>query len=374
MFAPTPAQFYDGRTAARHAVTVTPGTDRQSLRIEGDSLPAPLHWTLMTLRALEDSSDSTRLTLTRHAPSDDETPHDVARLVIQDPDLIAWLHKTRPVLFKRERHPGLMRKLALYAGGAIAATAALIFVILPALANTLATYIPIDREVAFGKTVVNQMERQLNWLGGDGDLGCSNPEGRAALDKMLARLTDPQDMAYDIELQVFDHGMVNAFAAPGGQVVLLRGLIDKADTPEEVAGVLAHELGHVESRDATRLALRSAGSAGLLTMLLGDFTGGAAFAIIGETLISASYTRDAEADADQFALDMLADAQVDAEGFADFFDVLADMQGVEIPEYLSSHPVTATRAARAHSFAEGQEATDPILSDTEWLALKAICD
>ncbi|WP_349539677.1 M48 family metallopeptidase [Sagittula sp. NFXS13] len=370
----TEAQFYDGLTAARHRVTVALTPDKHALIITGDSLPEPLHWRLMDIRALSDTADDSRLTVTRHTASDDEAPRDVARLVILDTDLIRWLHGTRPDLFKVETHPGALRKLLIYAAGAIAATALVLLVILPAMADTLARLIPIEREVAFGKAVTRQMERQLRWMGADGDLGCASPKGSAALDKLLTRLTDPQDMAYQIELQVFDHPMVNAFAAPGGQVVILRGLLDKANSPEEVAGVLAHELGHVESRDATRLTLRAAGSAGILTMIIGDFTGGAAIALIGENLLSASYTREAEGAADVFALDMLADAQVDADGFADFFGTLAEMEPINLPEYLSSHPVTANRAAQAEAFAETQSDTTPILTDAEWRALQSICD
>lgn len=371
----TGATFFDGQTAAKHRVAVALSDDRQALTITGDTLPDPLRWPLMDLRALTDSADSDRLTVTRHAASDDESPRDVARLVIHDPDLIAWLHRTRPNLFRAEVHPGAVGKLLKYAAGAVAATLLLLFVILPALANVLAGLIPIEREMAFGKVVVRQMERQLNWFGDeDRALGCSSPAGDAALDKLLRRLTDAHDMHYAITLHVFDHPMLNAFAAPGGQVVILRGLLDKAQTPEEVAGVLAHELGHVESRDATRLTLRAAGSAGLLTMVIGDFTGGAAIAILGENLLSSSYTREAEAAADAFGLALLAEANVAAEGFADFFDTLEDMEPFGIPEYLSSHPVTAGRAAQAHAFADTQTGTEPILTEAEWTALKAICD
>ncbi len=371
----TPAQFFDGLTAGRHEVRVALSDDRQALQIAGDSLPEPLRWPLADLRALSDTSDASRLTLTRHMHTDDEAPRDPARLVIHDPELIAWLHRTRPGLFRRDLHKGTLPKLAKWAAGSVAAVLLMLFVILPAMADTLARIIPIEREVAFGQSVTRQMER---FLGGKrvGALVCDDPEGKAALDKMLTRLTDSREMNYEISLQVFDHRMVNAFAAPGGQVVILRGLLDKARSAEEVAGVLAHELAHVENRDATRNTLRAAGSAGLLTMVLGDFTGGAAVAIIGEQVLSASYTREAEATADEFALTMLENANVDANGFARFFEELEKMEGksAALPGYLSTHPVTRERAARAEAFAAGQSGTRPILTPEEWKALKAICD
>ncbi|WGW05182.1 M48 family metallopeptidase [Tropicibacter oceani] len=371
---PTGAEFFDGETAGRHSVFVALSKDRQALEITGQTLPGALQWKLPDLRALHDTADPSRLILTRLAETTDEAPRDPARLVIHDPDLIAWLHRTRPNLFKQDLHKGTGRKAVKYAAGAVVAALMMLFVILPAMANTLARILPIEREIAFGKTVTAQMERVL---GGTriGALHCDDPAGNAALQAMLRRLTAGQQMRYDIELQVLDHPMINAFAAPGGQVVILRGLLDKASGPDEVAGVLAHELGHVEARDATRNALRAAGSAGLLSMLIGDFTGGALFAILGEHMINASYTRDAEGQADAFALRMLDNSGVSATGFAAFFDVIdAELGGLELPGYLATHPVTAERAEQARSFAESQSDTNPILNRAEWQALQRICD
>ena len=371
----TAAQFFDGMTAGRHEVRVALSDDRHALMIWGDSLPEPLRWPLSDLRALSDTSDKTRLTVTRHLDTTDEAPRDPARLVIHDSALIDWLHRTRPGLFRRDLHKGTLGRLAKWAGGSVAAVVLMLFVILPAMANTLARIIPIEREVAFGQAVTRQMEQFLGGTG-VGELTCDSPAGSAALDKLLARLTDTRELNYDITLQVFDHGMINAFAAPGGQVVILRGLLDKAESAEEVAGVLAHELSHVENRDATRNTLRAAGSAGLLTMVLGDFTGGAAVAIIGEQVLSASYTREAEEIADAFALEMLSAAEVDATGFARFFTELEKMEdnAISLPAYLSTHPVTRERADQAEAFAAQQATTRPILTDAEWSALKSICD
>jgi len=369
----TEAHFFDGLTAGRHDVHVALSEDRLALIISGDALDEPLRWPLMDLRALADTADKTRLTLTRRADTDDEAPRDPARLIILDPQLIDWMRRTRLGLFKADLHPGIWKRILTYAGGAIAATALMLFVILPAMANTLAQLIPVEREVAFGKTVTAQMERLLGGSG-FGTLRCESPAGEAALEAMLSRLTDGRDMQYDIAVQVFDHEMVNAFAAPGGQVVMLRGLLDMADGPDEVAAVLAHEIGHVESRDATRNALRAAGSAGLLTMVLGDFTGGAAIALIGEHMISAGYTRAAEAEADIFALQLLNAADVSAKGFARFFNRLDEMDAMDLPAYLSTHPVTAERAAQARDFASVQVGTRPVLDPAEWKALRKICE
>ena len=107
-------------------------------------------------------------------------------------------------------------------------------------------------------------------------------------------------------------------------------------------------------------------------MILGDVSGGTAFAAAGEYLMRASYTRDAEAQADRYALGLLDGAGISAEGLAGFFDrISADTD--MLPEYTSSHPLSAGRAQRAHDQAGMQGDTRPSLDDADWVALKAIC-
>src|SRR5437899_1914268 len=80
-----------------------------------------------------------------------------------------------------------------------------------------------------------------------------------AIGAIVKRLMEPQPISpYTVRVTVVDDGTVNAFAVPGGQVVLLRGLVERTRTPEELAGVLAHELQHVLQRHTTRLLLQHA--------------------------------------------------------------------------------------------------------------------
>ena len=65
---------------------------------------------------------------------------------------------------------------------------------------------------------------------------------------MVARLDADARLPYPLRVSVLDHGMANALAVPGGRILIFRGLLEAADNPEEVAGVLAHEIGHVAAR------------------------------------------------------------------------------------------------------------------------------
>src|SRR5260370_1802231 len=92
----------------------------------------------------------------------------------------------------------------------------------------------------------------------------------------------------------------NDFALPGGHVYVFQGLIDKARSPDELAGVIAHEMGHVAHRDGMRTIMQAAGLSFVFGMLLGDFGGGGAAIIAVRTVLQSAYTRDVEVAADAY--------------------------------------------------------------------------
>ena len=98
-------------------------------------------------------------------------------------------------------------------------------------------------------------------------------------------------------------------ALPGGHIYVDDGLIAKAQTPDELAGVLAHEIGHVAHRDGTRTVLQTAGLSFLFGMMLGDFVGGGAVVIAARTVLKSSYSRRVEAAADAYSVDLMQKAR-----------------------------------------------------------------
>lgn len=354
---PEAAVWFDGISAARQAVTVEVAPEGNALRFGREV------WSLERLRQIEGEG----LVLALAVPEGDELPHDPARLVLAEGAMAAWVRAEAKGLARRDLRRGTWGKVVGRVALAVGALAAILFVFLPRISDLLADQLTLEQEMAFGEAVVRQVE---GWLGGEDSLACTAPAGQAALDKMERRLTEGQGLRYDIELTVFNHEMVNAFAAPGGRIVILRGLLDEAKTAEEVAGVLAHEIGHVEARDPVRLAFRSAGSAGILALVLGDVTGGTVVGLLGDHILSASYTREAEAAADGFAFALLGRTGIGTEGLAAFFERIG-AEAVEVPEFLSSHPASGDRAGAAR--AAGAGVVDPVLTDAEWQALRGIC-
>ena len=309
---PERAHYFDGDTPAPYGVDP---------RINGSALVMHLsdgrevRWPVTEVRRLPDSAAKTNAILRW-------TGDPVARLILKDPKLLRAL----PHL-KRRAPPKGRGRLAAWAVGAIAAEALQIGFLVPLLADNLAGFIPPKGERALGEATLGHIREALD-TSGLGEIPiCEGTDGQVALTALTERLTEGTRYADGLTVLVLDHPMVNAFALPGGYVVLFNGLIQAADGPDGVTAVLAHEIGHVASRDPTRHALRSAGSIGVLGLLFGDFAGGAAVLFLSERLISAQYSQAAETDADTFAHGLLENAGISPAGLGDMFETLRSRSG-----------------------------------------------
>ncbi len=233
----------------------------------------------------------------------------------------------------------------------------------PPLADLLARSVPASWEQRIGDTVAASLTQ--------GTARCTAPGGVAALERLSARLAAAAGLDRPPVVQVVDTGLVNAFAAPGRQVIIHRGLIDAATSPDEVAGVLAHEFGHLHHRHGLRNVARAMGVGAFVSIL----TGGSDFGAVAATLlVTISYTRGFEAEADVFAAETLGRGGIGVEGLARFFDRAAGVgrAGRFARRYLDTHPDPAERAAWLR--AQGGGTTDaPVLTAEEWLALRKIC-
>ena len=356
--------YFDGERPLARAVTlsVDKGLRRLEIGLPGSDIP-PVEWPLREIRVLEDQPRRQAIMLRW-------TADPLARLHLANPDVLA--HLPRP---HRRAPPKGRGRLAIWAVAAVVAVALQIGVLVPLLADRLAVYIPPAGERALGEATFGQIREALDDTGLSPLALCEDLGGRLALEKMAAKLSKDIVLDQPIELHVLNHRMVNAFALPGGYVVLFRGLIDAANGPDEVAAVLAHEIGHVVSRDPTRHALRSAGSIGVLGLLLGDFAGGAAVLFLTERLISAQYSQGAEAGADIFAYDRLEGAGVSPAALGDMFDRLRQRYGDSdgITAHFLSHPSLGARIDAARAAARPDVDYQPILNAVEWRRLQGIC-
>jgi predicted Zn-dependent protease len=195
---------------------------------------------------------------------------------------------------------------------------------------------------------------------------CDHPGGQAALNKLAAQLSPK---AGGLNIRVADIGFVNAAALPGGNIVIFEQLLRHSNGPDEVAGVLAHEIAHVEERHVTQALLRELGM-GIFIAAFGGTTGASV-----NDLMAASYSRDSEREADAGAITALRRAGISPLPTADFFGRMARKEGKlsERLSYISSHPVTRERQRRFAASADELRTYRPSLSRDEWEALVNIC-
>jgi Zn-dependent protease with chaperone function len=264
-----------------------------------------------------------------------------------------------PMLPAPARYGRLIDRIGLWPAAAVSAVFAVAAVALFLMSPAL-----------IARAVPRSVERQLgDMMAGDfGGQTCAGPGGSQALAALVARV-DPADP--DVRVSAVNLPIVNAVTLPGGRIVLFDGLIQAAASPEEVAGVVAHEIGHVRHRDVLESLLRQVG----LSVLLGGLDGH----VGGYTnaLLASAYSRGAEARADGYAINALAQAQISPLPTARFFKRLSAQEGDggigRFTAYLSTHPMSRDRAARFIAAAKGHHADRPVLAADQWGALRGIC-
>ncbi len=354
------SHYNDGQSAASHAVLVY--ADDAGLAVTGDDGRVVDRWAWDDIRYADPPAGNRPVRLSNRAKSG-------ARLTIEDAALLPIVRAQARYL---TRDPVTRRRVWTVVALLAAATAVILFFVygLPWVARPAAALVPIAWEEPVGESTVNV----INELFARGRKLCSDPAGQAALQSLTRKLTAVAQTPYDIRVDVVNADVVNALAAPGGRIVIFRGLIDRATSADEVAGVLAHEIAHVIRRHPTQGMFNSIGWSALLSV----FTGGAslsntAVARLAAHLATSAHTRELESEADEGAVAMLDKSGIGTAGLAHFFESLKRLEknGPQLPEYLSSHPQTNKRIEMIES--EASKPRTPALSPAEWQALKAIC-
>jgi len=147
-----------------------------------------------------------------------------------------------------------------------------------------------------------------------------------------------------LKFTVIDSDIMNAFALPDGSIVVYTGIIDSMKDYEELAGLISHEVAHINHRHSMKMLCRNLSGYLFISTILGDANG--VMAILGEnvnTLQSLSFSREFEHEADVEGFEIVTSNGVNPKGMSVLFKRLQKENLVEMPEFLSSHPVTANR-------------------------------
>ena len=202
------------------------------------------------------------------------------------------------------------------------------------VADWAVSHIPPEQERKLGEMVFAQQKAKLKLVEGK-PLEMVREIGA----KLTAKL--PGGSPFKYEFYVADDKVVNAYAMPGGFVVMHLGLLDLASSAEEVAGVLAHEVMHVEKRHSLKAMAKSLGLMATVSLVLGDLGG---LVSLGNDLLGLKFSRDHETEADREGLKALVGAGLAPQGMATFFRKMAAQEKLDLG-FLSTHPGSEERFA-----------------------------
>ena len=333
------------------------------------------------------------------------------RLSIEDPAgrhfAAAWLGPRLKTQRRRKVRNWLL------AVGAAWAFVALIWLNMNTVMNVVVSLMPESWEHELGRDSKEQIARILT-LNPTGEIAwCTGAKGTADLERLSQRLGMPMtvdpDAAADpaaeteaeqqappsaargedtrpVEIAVLDSKLINAFALPGRHIVVTSAMLEAAESPEELGGVLAHEMGHVTERHSTKRVLRAYGLELVFQLVAGQGDLFNALGGLGYTLVQNRFSRADEALADRLGVERMLAFGLDPLPLADLFERIQAKErdesgdGAAAPawEYLSDHPSFDSRIAEIRGLAEAaeEERTSPpapALSAAEWADLQNIC-
>lgn len=355
-----PATYNDGKTATRHDVLCIDASS--ALVIQSGEITLAT-WRYNDIR----TADSVSGLRFRAVGSD-------ARLTLPNEDNGQWLTQKCPNLKKGDNPT---TRWPVWLGASVFAVLSLVGIfiyLIPQMSSTVVQMIPHSYEQKLGQQSRDQIVGVLDRANSDGGhLICNAEAGMRVLQKRADEIANLLESPFPINITVIDVGVPNAFALPGGQVILLSGLIDDAKSGDEVIGVLAHEIAHVVRRDPLQVSIKKTGTALLISLLVGDVFGGTVLSGVGSTVIESGYSREAEAASDMMAVTALNQLGLTARPLGDFLSRLTESDPISaaIPEFLSTHPSGENRADEIRRLSQ---ANGRALSKFEWEAVQNLCD
>lgn len=207
--------------------------------------------------------------------------------------------------------------------------------------------VPLEQEWAMRHELHSEVAREMPLV--------RDSAAEAYLNRLGRRLAEQSGLGeQQWDFLLVDSDVVNAFNLPGGLVYVNTGLIREAETVDELAGVMAHEVAHGAARHGTQMMTRAYGLSAIAALALGQdpsFTKQLLAQVVGTSVLS-NYSRDAENEADRNGVRYAAGAGYDPRGAVAFFQRLLAMRGRrpgKVERFFSSHPVTEDRIANVQA-------------------------
>ena len=363
--------LFDGRSSQKHLVDVELTPQEIILKAPGDK---PIRWAYPQLRWAADTSPF-------HIEHCAEGDEGLETLVVDDPDFYRSVLEIAPKSFSSRENESKFNWKLYSVGILVLIFSAYVFIkTVPSfLADQMVEKIPIEWEVTVGQSILKML-----------------PVAQKPDPEVLKVLQDTVDFLkqslpgnpYDLKVYILPVEQVNALALPGGPIVIFEGLIDKAESPEELAGVLAHEIQHILLRHSTRGILRNLAKSMLVTLFLGDVNSVMEGIVqLAGQLETLGLSREMEAEADQKGMELILAANIDPHGMIRIFKKLMQenfsqkklpkgkpvSEENDLSSYFSTHPSSQNRLARLEKQMRSHENRiwTPLFPNLDWNEIKS---
>jgi Zn-dependent protease with chaperone function len=350
------ARYYDGETAEVHQVSVRPTTNELVIfRLADAGIVA--RWPLGELVVLGDSQHEAVPPVVRRGFE--------ARLMVDDPALRHELASLVPQLANLAAAPSVAaRRVALFATTLVALVGAF-WLAVDYGTEYVAPLLPYSLQVKLGESVYEEVTATKE--------ECQGEAGLKALNDLANRLAKAADYPHEITVHVVEGGPVNAFTLPGGILVFFSDLIEQAKDSSQVAGVMAHEIGHAVHYHPMKGVVHQYGVDLLVKLVSGGYSDVVStLGSGGNLLLALRNGRAFERDADATGVEVLEKLDLRADGIASFFEQMLAKEPADMAKAFgiwSSHPPTAERIAATRRPSTGR----PAFSDAEWKAIRNVC-
>lgn len=343
--------YFDGKSARVHDINLNYGEHGLSFYCENEFV----QWNYSKIKLL----DINLLKVTHQDFPD-------ARMNLGKSDF-ETLCKFAPQI-SHDSHKRNRNRLVLGLSAAGIAFSALIFFGIPMASRPLALITPPEVEQQFLGSIEAQIDVAFNFCEIDN-------EGGRALQRLAQKISKNGNLKFNVDIGVIDMNMPNAFALPGGKIYFTQALLQEAENGDEIAGVMSHEIAHIENRDVMASLYRIMGFAVLLDAIVGGGSGASQQLImLGANLTDLKNSRDAEQRADMRGIELLEKAGLGTQGLISFFKKIEKLEkstGIgDWAEFMSSHPATSARSEKISRLAKNGE---PALSANELTEVKKIC-
>lgn len=329
--------------AAPEVVTGRITVDRWNLHFQSESLNLSVPLTRLTARIGEGEDDRIYFSDTEH-PGWEVFTSDYAAL---EHPYLKGINSLRYLLSRDASRRELGRRIRML-GYVVVACVLLIMVgqwAVSAMVRSIVRRVPPSVEQELGDSAMKELRRKLHLI--------EDPVRVASLAKVAAPLVNTAGSGTNrLKFYISELPFPNAFALPGGHVIVTTGMLELTEKPEELLGVLSHELAHVTKRHGLHQLISSAGPLLVFRVFLGGGGSGvgAAFGQASELLVMSSFSKEHEAEADEVGWRSMAAANIDPRGMTRMFLKLKSYELSQIglddgPQAFASHPALDKRIA-----------------------------